>query len=592
MSLRSRQHIWREQAAAPGGMVAARRTASAEAGVEMLRAGGNAIDAAIAVGFVSCVLEPMMTALGGCGFLMFHEASSGKSYVVDFAPRAPAGARPDMFEVLDRPASPMSLSPADVKDEANASGHLAAGVPGLVKGLCAAHQRWGKLPLARVMEPAIHWAENGVVCDWYTGYMIAADLQWLRRYPEAARIYAPGGYVPDTYTAQKIVQRDMADTLRRIARDGAKAFYEGEIAHAIEDDMRANGGILTAADLAAFDVEVYEPLSINYRGYEVQVPRAPTGSWTIAEKLRILEHFDIGSFGHNSAEHLHTLIEAARLAFADRYYHFGDPAYVSVPLEGVLSDGYVRELAGRIDPSRSEFDANAALEPWQAFAYEARHDPWRFDPGERPAAPWIRPAAGRDRDHTTHFSIVDREGNAVSNTYTLNDAFGSHVTIAGTGMLLNDEMDDFSAIPGQANQFGLIQGSKNEIAAHKRPLSSMAPTIVLDRENSLWLVIGARGGPRIISTVVQSIVNLIDHGMDLQAAIDAPRLHHQWLPDEVQWEQWGLSVDTRRLLESRGHLFAAKEGVVTRATAVMIESGTGMRLGAVDGRGSGAAVGY
>lgn len=543
MSLRSRQHIWREQVAAPNGVVSARRTASAEAGIEMLRAGGNAIDAAVAVGFVSCVLEPMMTALGGCGFLMFHEAAPGKSYVVDFGPKAPAAARPDMFEVLDRPASPMSLSPADVRDEANASGHLAAGVPGLVKGLCTAHERWGKLPLAQVMEPAIHWAEHGFVCDWYTGYMIAADLQWFRRYPAATSIYAPGGYVPDPYTGQKIVQRDMADTMRRIAREGATAFYEGEIAHAIGDDMRANGGILTAADLAAYDVEVYEPLTVPYRGYEVQVPRAPTGSWTIAETLRILEHFDISASGHNSAEHLHTLIEAARLAFADRYYHFGDPAFVSVPLEGVLSDGYARELAGRIDPSRSGFDRDARLEPWQAFAYEARHDPWRFDSGERPGAPWTRPEAGRDRDHTTHFSIVDADRNMVSVTETAAELWGAKFVTPGTGVLHADSMVWFNPLPGAANS----------IAPGKRPLCNMGTMLVL-KDGRPFMALGSPGGRKIINCNLQVFSNVVDFGMEMQEAVGAPRIDAS---TRVTLYDDRIDPGTVARLETRGHVLRA-----------------------------------
>jgi len=513
MSQRSRQHIWREQVVARNGVVAARRTASAEAGIEMLRAGGNAIDAAVAVGFLSCVLEPMMTSLGGCGFLLFHEAAARRSHVVDFAPRAPAAARPEMFEVLDRPARPTSLAPADVKDEANASGHLAAGVPGLVKGLCVAHERWGRLPLAQVMEPAIHWAENGFVCDWYTGYMIVADLKWFRRYPEAARIYAPGGYLPDAYTGEKIIQRDQAATLRRIARDGARAFYEGEIAHAIEDDMRANGGILSAADLAAYEAEVYEPLSIGYRGYEVQVPRAPTGSWTIAETLRILERFDVGSFGHNSAEHLHALVEAARLAFADRYYHLADPAFVPVPLEGLLSDEYAREQAGRIDPVRSGFDPAAEREPWQAFAYEARHDPWRHDPGERPRAAWTRPDAGRDRDHTTHFSIADGEGNLVSVTATAAELWGAKFVTPGTGILHADSMVWFNPLPGAANS----------IAPGKKPLCNMGPMLVL-RDGRPFMALGSPGGRKIINCNLQVFSNVVDFGMEMQEAIGAPRV--------------------------------------------------------------------
>ena len=584
MSLRSRQLITRDEVVAQHGVVATRRPAEAEAGLAMLKAGGNAIDAAVAVGFVAVVVEPMMVGLAGCGFLMYHDAASAKSWTVDFAPKAPAAARAGMFEVLDRPASPNSLSPADVKDEANASGHLSVGVPGLVKGLLTAHQRWGGLPLPQVLEPAIHLAEHGWVCDWYTAYMIAADLKWFRRYPETAKIFAPGGYIPDQYTGAKIVNRDLAGVLRSIARDGAKAFYEGDIAHAIEDDMRANGGILTAEDLAAYDVDVYEPITVPYRGYEVHIPRAPTGSWTIGQTLNILENFDLGALGHNSAGHLHTLIEAARRAFADRYYHFGDPATVPVPLDGVLSKEYAASLASRIDPAQAGFEATVHPEPWQEYAYDARHDPWVFDPGDPPADPWQRRKPETAGSHTTHFSIIDADRNMVSVTETAAELWGAKIVTPGTGIIHADAMVWFNPIPGAANS----------IAPNKKPLCNMG-TMLVTKGGKPFMALGAPGGRKIINCNLQVFSNVVDFGMSMQPAVSAPRIDAS---GKVTLVDDRIDDTTIERLRAKGHGLRVVDeagigfgGEFAKPTAVMVGD-DGMLRGGVETFRTAEALGW
>ncbi len=513
MSLRSRQRIDREEVVAANGVVATKHPIEAEAGIEILKAGGNAIDAAVAIGFLATVVEPMMVNAGGCGFLLHHDAATGKSTAVDFAPRAPAAARADMYRVLDKPAGPDTLAPAEVEGEANISGYLAVGVPGLVKALCTAHERWGKLPLAQVMEPAIHWAENGYQCSWFYAWSIAMDQRWFEKFPVSGAVFLPGGYIPDQYLGAKIVQRDLADTYRRIARDGAKAFYTGEIAHAIDEDMRKNGGILTAQDLADYDVDTYEPITITYRGYEVMIPKAPSGAWQIAETLNILENFDLTALGHNSAAHLHTFIESTRHAFADRYYYHGDQEFAAVPVKGLLSKEYGKQLAKLVEPERAKLDAVAPEEPWTTYAYNAIHDPWPHDGGQKPAEPWRKLTGEAARTHTTHFSIIDRDHNMVSVTETAAENFGAKITTPGTGIMHADAMVWFNPIPGSANS----------IAPNKRPLCNMG-TMIVTKGGKPFMALGSPGGRRIMNCNTQVLQNVVDFGMSMQPAISAPRV--------------------------------------------------------------------
>lgn len=513
MALRSRQLIDREEVVAANGVVATKHPLEAEAGIAILKAGGNAVDAAVAIGFLATVVEPMMVVAGGCGFMLYHDSASRQQWAVDFAPKAPAAARPDMFDIDDTPPTAGSLSPVVVKGDANVSGHLAAGVPGLVKALCTAHKRWGMLPLQQVMEPAIHWAENGYVANWFYIWSIAIEQKWFERFPESGKTFLPGGYVPDSYANAKIVQRDLADTYRKIARDGDTAFYRGEIAHAIEDDMRKNGGILTAADLAAYDVDIYKPAVINYRGYDVHIPTSPSGAWTIAQTLNILENFDITAMGHNSATHLHTFIESARHAFADRYYYIGDPAFVPSPFKGLTSKSYAAELARQIESGKAKLEASSMDEPWVTYVYDAKHDPWPHDGGQKPATPWAKMPLIGSRSHTTHFSVIDKDRNMVSITETAGENYGAKFTTPGTGILHADAMVWFNPVPGSANSIG----------PGKRPLCNMG-TMIVTRSGEPVLAIGSPGGRKIMNCNTQVLSNVVDFGMTIQPAIAAPRI--------------------------------------------------------------------
>ena len=513
MSLRSRQLISREEVIVANAIVAAGHPLEAEVGIDILKAGGNAVDAAVAVGFLAVVVEPVMTVLGSCGFLLYMDGASGESWCIDFAPRAPERSRPDMFRVLDEPAVATTLGSALVENDANASGHLSVGVPGLVKGLCRAHAQWGRLPFSQVIEPAIHCAEAGCVCDWYTAYCIASDLRWFQRYPESGKTFLPGGQIPDQRVPAKIVQRELADTLRRISREADRDFYQGEIAHAIADDMTENGGILTAEDLKAYDVDVYRPPSITYRGYEILFPAAPCGVWTIAQTLNLLECSNLGGFEHNGPEHLQILIEASRHAFVDRYYYLGDPDHVACPLKGILSKGYARELHGKIARMTAELGRGAAAEPWVTFAGSPLHDPWGHDGGRKPPQPWGISVPPASAGHTTHCSIVDKDRNLVSLTQTAGEHFGAKFTTPGTGIMHADAMVWFNPHPGTANSVG----------PRKRPLCNMG-TLLVRKDERPFMALGASGGRRIIGCLVQIISNVVDFGMSMQSAISAPRI--------------------------------------------------------------------
>ena len=538
------------------GMVASQSALASQVGVDVMAKGGNAVDAAVAVAFVLAVTFPEAGNIGGGGFMLLRLAD-GRAIAIDYRETAPAAASRTMFINPDGTA---------VKDDGGPRyGYRAAAVPGTVAGLELAWRKYGsgKLRWRELLEPARRIAAKGFVVDVGLAQRLREEQKVLARYTESRRIFLRGDA---PYSEGEIFrQPELAATLARLARGGADEFYRGETARRLVADIQANRGLITREDLAGYRPKEREPLLGSYRGYTVMtMPPPSSGGAVVLSILNMLEGYDLAAMGWNSAQGLHLTIESMRRAFADRAEFMGDTDFVFVPVAGLIDKRYAAGRRATIDPERASRSVDV-----------------------RAGA-----ASGPEPNDTTHFSIVDAQGNVVSNTYTLNDAFGSHVTVAGTGMLLNDEMDDFSAVPGQANQFGLVQGANNEIGPHRRPLSSMAPTIVLNKDGRLWFAIGARGGPRIISTVVQSIVNVIDHGMDIQAAIDAPRVHQQWLPDEVQWEQWGLTIDTRRLLEAKGHNFASKAGVVTRATAVMVDADAGIRLGAVDGRGAGAAIGY
>jgi gamma-glutamyltranspeptidase/glutathione hydrolase len=494
-------------------VVSAHRLAS-QVGVEVLRRGGNAVDAAVAVGYALAVVYPVAGNLGGGGFMTIRFAD-GRSTFLDFRETAPLAASERMY--LDELGTPRA--------QASTLGHLAVGVPGSVAGLEHARERYGTLARETLIAPAIALAEHGFE-------LVDGDLDLLRlaapdlaRDEAAARIFLRDGQpLP---AGSRLVQADLAATLRRIARDGAAGFYGGPVAAEIARASREGGGILTADDLADYRVRELPPIVCNYRGYRlVSAPPPSSGGVTLCLALGILEGYPLAAWGRDAPEYVHAMAEALRRAFVDRNTRLGDPGFVANPVAALLDARYAAAQRAGIDPARAT--DSVALMP---------------------------PAGVREAEQTTHYSIVDAVGNAVSVTTTLNGAFGARVVAGATGVLLNNEMDDFTVKPGVPNLFGLVQGRANAIAPGKRPLSSMTPTIVT-RDDALVMVIGSPGGPRIITTVLQVILNVVDHRMSLADAIAAPRLHHQWLPDTLFVEPARLPEAARAALEARGHRIA------------------------------------
>jgi gamma-glutamyltranspeptidase/glutathione hydrolase len=541
----------RQPVRAQHGMVASTSEIASRVGVEIMRRGGNAIDAAVGVGLALAVVWPFAGNLGGGGFMLIRRAD-GSTEIVDYREKAPAAASRDMY--LDRNGK--------VVNGASTIGYKAVGVPGSVAGLALAEQRHGRLKWADVVEPALRLAADGFRLDNTTAGGIKNTQKLLSRFPDSNKIFLRGGsYYKE---GESLVQPELAATLKRLKEQGSREFYEGETARLIAEDMKTNGGLITAKDLKEYQPTIRKPLTGTYRGFEiVTMPPPSSGGAVLIEMLNMLEHYNLAEMGQNSSDELHLLTEVMRRAFADRAEFMGDADFVKVPIAGITSKKYAEELLKTIDPLKATPSSTV-----------------------KAGTP-----AGYESTETTHYTVIDQEGNVVSNTYTLNNGFGSGVTARGTGVLLNDEMDDFTSKPGVPNMFGLLQGEANAIAPGKRPLSAMTPTIVL-KDGKVFFAIGSPGGPTIINTVLQVILNVIDYKMNLQQAIDAPRFHHQWMPDEIRWEPYGLNRDTRTLLEQRGYLFAARPGGMGDAEGIMIEPETKMRLGASDPRSGGASVGY
>ena len=524
------------------GMIASNSREASEAGVEILRAGGNAVDAAVAVGFALAVTYPVAGNIGGGGFMVIHHAD-GRQAALDYRETAPLAATRDMY--LDSLGNPTLDSQV---------GHRAVAVPGAVAGLAEALARHGTLPLARVMAPAIRLAEEGFPVDSALWRALRSDSAKLVRFAGAALFFPDGRPLAP---GARLVQADLGRTLRRIAGRGPQEFYTGETADLLVAEMRRGGGLVTREDLARYRPIWREPLRTTYRGHPVLgMPPVSSGGTTSFGILHMLETRDtLPSFG--SAAYAHLLAEAERRAFVDRNTRLCDPAFCTVPLAELTSKAYARRLAATIDPAR--------------------------------ATPTTSVMSLPDRTHTTHYSVVDARGNAVSTTTTLNLGHGSGVYVAGAGFFLNDEMDDLAAAPGKPNYFGLIEGEQNAIAPGKRPLSSMTPTIVLDRRGRVLLVVGAAGGPTIISGTTQVLLNVVDHRMSLADAMRAPRIHHQALPDSLAVEAGGLSPAAADSLRAMGH--ALREvGRLVNVNAVM--RGPGGWYGVSEPRASGAAVGY
>ena len=499
------------------GMVASEQGLATQVGLDILKQGGNAIDAAVAVGFALAVVLPNAGNIGGGGFMVLHDDKTGKDVAIDFREIAPAKASRDMY--LD--------NQGNVIDGKSLFTHDASGVPGTVAGMEYALKKWGTMPLSKVLEPAIKLADKGFIVSDVLAQTLKEEKSTLGKWSSSKAIFFKNG--EPLKSGDLLVQKDLAKSLRLIAKQGAKAFYQGEIATKIAKEMQSHGGTMTLEDLKAYKVVERQPIIGDYRGYKVvTMPPPSSGGVHLIEILNMLEHYPIKEDGVNSAKNIHHMAESMKLAYADRSEYLGDPDFVKIPVTGLTSKAYANERVKTIDDNKARL--SSTIKPGKPQPYES--------------------------DQTTHFSVMDKAGNAVAVTYTLNLNFGSGIVAEGTGILLNNEMDDFSVKPGVPNAFGLVGGAANAIEAKKRPLSSMTPTIVM-KNNKPWLVTGSPGGARIITTVLQSVVNTIDHEMNPAEAIITPRVHHQWLPDELRVEA-GISPDTIKLLQDKGHKVVTK----------------------------------
>jgi gamma-glutamyltranspeptidase/glutathione hydrolase len=548
-------------------MVATDEELGSKAGVEILKRGGNAVDAAVAVAFALAVVEPAAGNIGGGGFMLVRLAN-GRTSFLDYREVAPGAATRNMYIKPD----------GKLDEETSVIGYKSVAVPGTVAGLELAVKTYGTMKLAEVMEPAIRLAENGFTVSDKLARQLQEEKAELERFPVSRRIFLSDGKMLKSGNTLK--QPELARTLKRIAKNGAEEFYSGETARMIAADMVKSRGLITMQDLAAYKPRVREALRANYQngGHEWEVVTSPppsSGGVAIIEALNMLK--DVPLKNWDDVESVHMVAETMRRVFADRAAYLADPDYSNVPVAGLTASCYAKELAGTIDAQRASTSKEVRAGKPHPCGVAATS-----------AAPQTLVSLG-EGPHTTHFSVVDGDGNAVASTYTLNDSYGSHVT-STAGFLLNDEMDDFTTQPGVPNAlFGLIQSDANAIAPGHRPLSSMTPTIVL-RDGKLSFVTGSPGGPTIISATLLSVINWMRLGMDAQAAINAPRFHHQWLPDQILMEE-NFPESTQKALEARG--FAVKRrGHIGLVNAIGIDAKTGERMGAADPRDNGAAVGY
>jgi len=540
------------------GMVACAQKLACEVGVEVLKKGGNAVDAAVAVGYALAVTYPAAGNLGGGGFMTAVFADGRKTFI-DFREKAPLKATRDMYLGPD----------GNVVEGLSTRSYLAVAVPGTVGGLEYAREKYGTLPRAALIDPAIGLAENGFRLDAGDVFPLALASELLRKYPTSAAIFLNDG--KPYAIGDRLVQKDLARTLRAIRDEGAAGFYQGEVGHAIVAAVEQGGGILAQDDLDRIKPRELKPIECDYRGYTiVSAPPPSSGGVTLCEMLNILEGYPLGKLGFGSAQALHDEIETMRHAYVDRNNLLGDPAFVANPVAALISKAYAAKIRAAIDPDRATRSADLA-------------------PGKPP----------HEGVNTTHFSIVDQWGNAVGVTYTLNGWFGAGMVAGDTGVLLNNEMDDFTAKVGAPNQFGLVQGEQNAIQPGKTPLSSMTPTVVV-KDGKPVMVVGTPGGSRIITVVMETILNVVDYGMPISQAVDAPRIHNQWLPDMTFVEPFALSPDTRQILEGMGHHFGPPQPA-NHVDAILIGApklggkpvGDERFYGVNDNRrGGGAAVGY
>ncbi|RMH64154.1 MAG: gamma-glutamyltransferase [Calditrichaeota bacterium] len=530
------------------GMVVTEDPYATEVGLEILKKGGNAIDAAVAVGFTLAVAFPTAGNIGGGGFMVIRE-HDGKVKTLDYRETAPAQATENCY--LD--------ANGQVIENASILGYKAAGVPGTVAGLEAAHKKYGKLPWKTLLAPAIKLAEEGIILSRHKTKSLNSHLDDFLKFPSTKKIFTKNGAPFEPF--DRLKQPELAQTLRRIAKQGSRDFYHGETARLIARDMERNNGWITLKDLKKYQPVWRAPVHFTYRGYDLySMPLPSSGGIVMAEILNTLEAFDLSAFKANSSDAMHLWIEAERQAYADRAVFMGDPAFVDVPVEKLISKSYAAFIRGQIDMfhARKSEDV-AANEAWMKESFE-----------------------------TTHFSIVDQWGNAVSNTYTLNSGYGSKAVVEGAGFLLNNEMDDFSIKPGVPNQYGLVGSYANKVEPGKRMLSSMTPTIV-SHNDSLFMVVGAPGGSRIITAVTQVISAVIDHRYNMRTAIEKPRFHHQWKPDVVFLEEPGFTDDTIYRLQAKGHHIRYVKGLAS-VQGILLKNG--LMQGWSDPRRAGVAKGY
>jgi gamma-glutamyltranspeptidase/glutathione hydrolase len=544
------------------GMVVTAQKLASEVGVEVLKQGGNAVDAAVAVGYALAVVYPTAGNIGGGGFMTIR-LKDGKTTFLDFRERAPLAASKTMY--LD--------DKGEIVKGASTDGYLAVGVPGSVAGFEAALTRYGTKTRQELMAPAIRYAKEGFMLEQGDATSLQGGAKKLGKDQAAAAIFLKTDGTPYGM-GETLVQADLAATLTAISEKGPDAFYKGETAELIAKASQEKGGILTKDDFAQYSVRELEPVSCSYRGFEIiSSPPPSSGGVIICEILNVLEGYPLDYMGYGSAETVHAMVEAMRHAYVDRNSALGDPDFVKNPVEKLLDKTYAKEIRDKISPFKAGISAD------------------------------LKPKDFGESNETTHYSIIDDEGNAVAVTYTLNASFGAGIVAPGTGVLLNNEMDDFTAKPGVPNLYGLVQGEANAIEPKKTPLSSMSPTIVT-RGGKPFMIIGSPGGSRIITITLEAIINVIDHGMNIQEAIDAPRIHHQWLPDKVYSEPFALSMDTMRMLSGMGHdvtvdmsypIWGQAAGILIGGkTRAEVEDGDdGLYYGAMDSRAlAGAARGY
>lgn len=575
------QSIWRpdkQEVVVENGAVASAHPIASKVGIDILQDGGNAVDAAIATGFCLNVVEPWSSCIAGHGHMLVYMSDLGKTLSLDYSHRSPMDANANMYQVLGQVEAGNGLY--EVESQSNSVGHSSVGVPGVTAGMWKAHELFGSLPMEQLMEPSIHYAREGFDVDWTACLMIAQVMPDLIRYSEGGRVFLPGGYPP--IPGEKLVQSDLADVLTRISKEGRDALYKGDIAHAIDEEMKLNGGFLNARDLAAFEVEVSEPLRTSYKGYDILSSPVPSGAFTQLQALNILSYFDIDKLRHNSDRYLHLIVEALRHSFADRYRFLGDPDFGPVPLKGMLSKDYAREIAGMINRENAEMESETELQPWVSFADKIVHNPWNYENnnGLDPIGSMSPPSAG---DSTTHFSVIDKSRNMVSCTQTATAGFGSRVVVPGTGILLTNGMVVFNP----------KDGTPNSIAGNKRGLNNMGAVLVLN-DGKPFFALGASGGRKIMSRLVQVILNVIDFDNGIQEAITAPTVD---AADRETFADHRLDPEVIEALSRMGHRMEivpepSTGGGFAKPRGVMLNEKTGLVHAGVHVIGPDGAYGY